>query len=70
VWSCGVILFALICGFLPFDEEQINKLFKKIKSKIFMLEGIFTIPDFISPEASDLLKRVIVTDPTKRLTIF
>ena len=33
VWSCGVILFALVTGFLPFDEEQIHKLFKKIKSK-------------------------------------
>ena len=34
IWSCGIILFALVCGYLPFDEEQIAKLFNKIKSNL------------------------------------
>ena len=34
VWSCGVILYALLCGRLPFDDENIPALFRKIKSMI------------------------------------
>jgi len=62
VWSCGVILYALLCGSLPFDDEHVPNLFKKIK------HGNFTLPGHLSENSRSLIVRMLVVDPTKRAT--
>lgn len=63
IWSSGVIMFALICGFLPFEDPDTSKLYKKI------LSGEFKIPSFVSKDAADLMQKILNTDPEKRYKI-
>lgn len=63
VWSCGVILYALLCGSLPFDDELVPNLFKKIK------HGNFTIPGHLSENARRLIVRMLAVDPAARISL-
>ncbi|XP_029109729.1 serine/threonine-protein kinase BRSK2-like isoform X7 [Scleropages formosus] len=62
VWSCGVILFALLVGALPFDHDNLRQLLEKVKS------GVFHMPHFIPPDCQALLRGMIEVNPDKRLT--
>lgn len=63
VWSSGIILFAMLCGYLPFEDPSTNKLYKKI------LAGEFELPKFISPASKDILKCILNVNPENRYTI-
>ena len=58
IWSCGVILFAMICGYLPFEDPNTSALYKKI------MNADYEIPRFVSADASDLMRCILNTDPT------
>ncbi|KAG1876307.1 hypothetical protein F4604DRAFT_692460 [Suillus subluteus] len=63
IWSCGVILFALLTGRLPFDDKNVRILLSKVKA------GKYDVPAYIDPQAKDLLTRMLVVDVNRRITI-
>ena len=63
IWSSGIVLYAMLCGFLPFEDSNDDNLFKKIT------KGIFYVPEFISPLANNFLKCILNVDPYKRYNI-
>lgn len=63
VWSCGVILFAMACGYLPFYDKNNNKLFKLI------LRNKIEIPSHVPFKIKDLIKKILVTNPQNRITM-
>ena len=63
MWSCGVILYALLVGALPFDDDNLRQLLEKVK------RGVFHIPHFVPPDCQNLLRGMIEVNPEKRLTV-
>lgn len=63
IWSAGVILYAMLCGYLPFDDPDTQVLYKKI------MQGDYSIPSHVSVEARHLLKNILNTDPDTRFRI-
>lgn len=63
IWSCGVILYAMVCGYLPFEDPKTNLLYKKI------LNAEYSIPDFVSEECADLIRKILNTNPAERYTL-
>ena len=63
IWATGIILFAMLCGYLPFDHKDNDKLFMKI------LECKIQYPKNLSKESKDLLKKILIPDPRRRISI-
>ena len=63
IWATGIILFAMLCGYLPFEDKINDILFDKI------LECKIDFPEYLSNEVIDLINKILVVDPEKRITI-
>lgn len=62
-WSIGVVLYVMLVGALPFEDDVLKGLYQKI------CLGNFPLPDHLSTEALDLIKTLICIDPVTRLTM-
>ncbi|KAJ6743860.1 CBL-INTERACTING SERINE/THREONINE-PROTEIN KINASE 25-RELATED [Salix viminalis] len=63
IWSCGVILYVLLAGFLPFQEENVMKMYRKV------FKAEYHFQPWFSTDSKKLISRLLVADPEKRITI-
>ncbi|KAL1289057.1 hypothetical protein HN51_057505 [Arachis hypogaea] len=63
LWSCGVVLFVLMAGYLPFHDQNVMQMYKKI------YKGEFRCPRWFSPDLANLLTRLLDTKPETRIAI-
>jgi 5'-AMP-activated protein kinase catalytic alpha subunit len=63
IWSCGIVLFVLMAGYLPFQDQNIMVMYKKI------YKGEFRCPRWFSSELVRLLSKLLDTNPVTRITI-
>ncbi|TID21296.1 CAMK/CAMKL/KIN1 protein kinase [Venturia nashicola] len=63
IWSFGIVLYVLVCGKVPFDDQSMPQLHAKIK------KGFVEYPPWLSAECKNLISRMLVTDPKQRATL-
>lgn len=63
IWSCGVILFVLLAGYLPFNDPNLMEMYKKIG------KGEFKFPNWFAPDVRKLLSKILDPNPNTRISI-
>jgi 5'-AMP-activated protein kinase catalytic alpha subunit len=63
MWSIGVIINAMVCGFLPFEDPKTNQLYEKI------MNADYDIPSFVSQPCQDLIRKLLLVEPNHRYSI-
>ncbi|KAK5774072.1 uncharacterized protein PWA37_001080 [Arxiozyma heterogenica] len=70
IWSCGIILFAMLAGYLPWDDDSENPDGEDIaRLYYYIVNTPLKFPDYIAPIPRDLLRRILVVKPSKRIAI-
>ncbi|KAI0477815.1 hypothetical protein GGR56DRAFT_665622 [Xylariaceae sp. FL0804] len=64
IWSFGIVLYVLVCGKVPFDDQSMPALHAKIK------KGQVDYPNWLSADCKALLGRMLVTDPKQRASMY
>ncbi|KRY12520.1 5'-AMP-activated protein kinase catalytic subunit alpha-2 [Trichinella patagoniensis] len=63
IWSCGIVLYVLLCGYFPFEDDRMMALCKKITT------GVFKIPKYIGKSVSSLICKILKVHPMERATV-
>ncbi|KAF2189554.1 serine/threonine protein kinase-like protein Kin1 [Zopfia rhizophila CBS 207.26] len=63
IWSFGIVLYVLVCGKVPFDDQSMPQLHAKIK------KGHVDYPPWLSAECRNLIHKMLQTDPSQRMTL-
>lgn len=63
IWSCGVILFVLLAGFLPFQDENVMNMYRKV------FKCDYEFPQWFSEDAKQLIAKLLVVNPKKRASM-
>ncbi|XP_024982967.1 CBL-interacting serine/threonine-protein kinase 20-like [Cynara cardunculus var. scolymus] len=63
IWSCGVILFVLLAAYLPFHDNNLMEMYKKIS------KGDFKCPQWFPPEVKKLLSKILDPNPSTRISL-
>ena len=63
IWCCGIILYAMLCGYLPFDGDDNQEIFQSI------VDGELEFPNFLEDDSIDLLLRLLNPEPKERISI-
>ena len=63
IWSAGIVLFYMLCGYFPFEDSNNDKLYKKI------CKGKFEIPKFLSKNSKDLISKILFVNIQRRINI-
>jgi 5'-AMP-activated protein kinase catalytic alpha subunit len=63
IWSLGVITFAMTVGYLPFEDPDTNKLYKKI------LESNYVVPSYVEKPCKEMIRNLLMVDPNHRFKL-